>query len=139
MDTKIANLIEAQGLYTEKNAVISLLDTAVPSDPSISSYIRLIEMIAQAHSVSIFTMNTGNIPIDGSVNLTEGEQKITVSITFSGDYSGLLATLKDMESLRRPFLPTTSSLSIDESATSGAQLYLSVSGDIPYWPVTPTP
>ncbi len=134
MDTKINNLIAAQDLYTKNNTTLALLDTAVPADPSIAQYIKQIESVASAHSVSVFTLNTNNIPIDTSSQVGGSEQKVTLSITFSGDYSSLLATLKDLESLRRPFLPTTNALSLDESNTN-SQLFLSVTGDAPYWPI----
>lgn len=139
MDTKIANLITAQDLFTQNSGKIALLDTAIPAEPTIGSYVRQIEVISTAHSVAIFNMSTGNIPIDvisGGAS-GEAEQKISFNVTFNGTYSNLLATLKDLENLRRPVLVLTSALSIDESSTNSSQLYLSVSGDIPYWPVTP--
>jgi len=144
MDTKIANLLEAQDLFTQNSEKIALLDTAVPAEPTIGSYMKQIEVISSAHGVTIFTMTTGNIPIDVTVGEGSGnaEQKLPLSVTFNGTYSNLLATLKDLENLRRPLLVSTSALSIDESNTDSSQLYLSVSGDIPYWPVTlvtPTP
>lgn len=139
MDTKIANLISAQDLFTQNSDKIALLDTAVPAEPTIGSYVKQIETISAAHDVTIFTLSTGNIPIDvAAAGVPDAEQKIPFTVTFNGAYSNLLATLKDMESLRRPLLAATSALSIDESNTGSSQLYLSVSGDIPYWPVVPT-
>ncbi len=143
MDTKIANLISAQDLFTQNSDKIALLDTAIPSEPTIGSYVKQIEVISSAHNVTIFTMSTGNIPIDVvAAGVGDAEQKIPFSVTFNGAYSNLLATLKDIENLRRPIGVLTSALSIDESNTGSSQLYLSVSGEIPYWPivpVTPTP
>jgi len=138
MDTKIANLIAAQDIYTQNSQTIALLNTAVPTDPSIDTYIKQIEVIATTHGVSVFDMNTGKIPLDATTTGTgDAEQKISFSVTFNGEYSNLLATLKDIENLRRPILMTTSALSIDESSTTaGTQLYLSVLGNIPYWPTT---
>lgn len=135
MDTKIANIIAAQDLYTQNATRLSLLDTAVPAAPTVAEYIKQIEQVATTHSVEVFSLTTSNIPISTPVGTENTEQKIVFNITFTGEYPGLLATLKDLENLRRPLMPTTTSLSLDESSDAGAKIYLSVVGDIPYWPV----
>lgn len=131
MDTKIENVIKAQALYASEGSRLALLDTAVPKESQLVEFVKQIERVASAHSVTVYTMSSGTVPIVDVPAEADMDKRITYSITLSGAYKDLVATLTDIENMRRPSEVASASFSVDES-TETASLFLSITGDIPY-------
>lgn len=127
LDTKIRNLTTAQNLYNNNQDKISLLSLAVPQVPDVSSYIRQNEGVMKKDNtspvnVSVDEVSLSNATASGSFNVTS---------IVSGDYSGLLGYLRDIEALRRPSF--VSKLDILSQTQQGiAILNLSATLKVPY-------
>jgi len=137
LETKINNLILAQENFTRETARLNLLSTAVPIEPEIASYVKQIESIAATHSVEVYGFTTGAAPIAITPDQSDSELQVHVTITFTGTYANLVATLKDLENLRRPIQLSSGGLSVDES-TGSTIIYLTATGEIPFFPIVNT-
>lgn len=133
MDTKIDNIIAAQQVFANETPRLVYLDTAVPHGPEITEYIRLVETVASNHQTSVYTMSSNGIPV-ADVPGDGQEKTITISFTITGSYPDLMATLTDIETLRRPLQFSEGSLSLDESEDV-SRLFLTMTGAIPYFPI----
>jgi len=142
MDTKIQNIRIAQGLYAQEAEAISLLDSAVPSEPQPDFVVRQFEGLANSNNSTILGMSTGEVLLVGkddketrkssSLEKLPGDAKeLSFTITATGDSNSLREFMQNMTNLRRPI--KTDSASVNSSETGiGRVLVLAVSGRLPY-------
>ncbi len=142
MEQKIQNLSRASALFNREISRLSLLDTAVPSNPSPGLEVRQIEGIAKKNKVSILGISLGEITLVGQEKekfkekkelkeFPEGAKAISLSINVSGTYPDLVAFLSDLESLRRPL--RIDAISFNLISTEEKQtIVLTLAGRAPY-------
>jgi Tfp pilus assembly protein PilO len=147
MDEKIANLTQAEIVFDQEKNRILTLNLAIPDQPLPENYIRQIEGIAKNNNVTLTSLTIANAPLIGkpqdevpSASKIQKETKITplpenanhlpISLRVTGDYHTLLSFLANIESMRRPFYPEETNLSLLEEGSTN--LVLSISGQIVY-------
>jgi hypothetical protein len=148
LDAKIQSLAEAQEAYTNNRAVLSLLGTAVPENPSPENYIRQVEGLTSRHSLLLLDLSTSDIPVLGAMSTEvipdktkEQEENLFPSqvknyeleFAVSGDYEQIRAFLRDFEFMRRPMLEDTVSIGLSGGDLPG-ELVLSITGRLSYIP-----
>lgn len=99
LDTKIKNLGIAQTLYNAEKANIDLLDTAIPSNPDISGFIRQNEGLIKKENVIPITVSVDKTNL---LLATSSASAVSVTTSITGEFNNLENFIKDIESLRRP-------------------------------------
>lgn len=119
LDTKIKNLGIAQNLYNQEESNINLLNSAVPDNADVATYIRQIEGLIQKNSLNTTSITVSQVPLIGSSSIsTNATAGVSSSITVSGTYENLQNFIKDLENLRRPAILTkVNLLSTDSGLT----------------------
>lgn len=141
MDTKINNLKTAQGLLSQNAFPVSLLSTAIPTNPSPETALRQIEAMANRNNVAVLGMNTSEVVILGDTptkkedpalkKIPEPAKSFSVSGTFTGTYEALSSFMTDIESARRPIVIDTLVFNAVD-AEGGKRIVLSLTGRIPF-------
>lgn len=146
METKINNLNIARSVYENQRENIALLDTAVPSDPSVDQLTRQIEGLTQKHSTALSSFTVGNVVLLGSDQETvEGEQveqieqsvnplpqsaeSVPFAISVRNVYETVRNFFTDAENLRRPAKIDTIRL---ETSQEDDTIILFINGRSPY-------
>jgi len=143
MDQKIQDLSQAEAIYEREKQKINTLNSAIPEQPDLETFIRQIEGIAQKNSVILTNLSINSVPLIGTATQTEentepetqstpGTQNLNVSLELSGVYPTLSPFLKDLESMRRPMLPQNTAIRLNTGETSSV-LSLSINGQVPYY------
>lgn len=146
MDTKIQNLDQALVLYTQEQARIALLESAVPSSAAPDVLVRQIEGVATTHPVSLLGLSTGDVTLVGEEKvqrksgelgvLPGGAKELSFSISLTGDFQNIASFLETLENLRRPVKIDVAT--INSSETEEARIIvLVVSGRTPYLKESP--
>jgi len=142
MDQKIQNLQTAQTLVSQETNRISLLDTAVPEQPSPHGLVRQIEGLANSQNVRILGISVGEVILVGIEDrpkrstrdveaFPEGSGELSFSVSVTSDYTSLNAFFSGLEKLRSPIKIDNSSINASET-DEGRTLVLVVSGRVPY-------
>lgn len=138
MDLKIKDLPIAQNVFSTQIEKINLLETAVPARPDPHLFARQIEGIANKNSIFLLSLSFDKLVLVGEDNekpekpaFLEGAKEISITLSSTGSYANLLSFLSDLETLRRPYL--ISSVSLSKTLGEGVQpIILSVNGKSPY-------
>lgn len=143
LDSKIANLGEADNLLNLHREELSLLKTTLPDSPSPDSYVRQIEGLAKLSGVSIIKTEIAEVDLLGQAAPTGVEEEqipinadagnFTVSITISSpSYVSTKQFLTSMENLRRPIHIDSVSINTTEGNEGGQLLILAFNGRVPF-------
>lgn len=141
MNTKIQNLQQAQTLYVQEEAKITLLKTAVPDDPAPDLFVRQIEGLATSYPVNLLGITIGEVTLLGEEKiqrakdnlqpLPEESKGISFSISIAGGYQGLVNFLSALEDMRRPVKIDALNI-ISPKLKETQNLVLVVTGRTPY-------
>lgn len=142
MDQKIQNLQTAQTLYVQETARISLLDSAVPEQPSPHGLVRQVEGLANTQGVRILGISVGEVLLVGTEDrpkrttsevqaFPQGSGELSFSASVTADYASLDAFFSGLENLRFPVKIDNASINASET-DEGRTLVLVVSGRVPY-------
>lgn len=103
LSAKIAALSSAQAELASKQDAAGILDVAVPSTPTFTNLLKQIEKLISLHSVALTSMTVQSVPTerDPATVLTTEYQSIPLTLTATGSYDNLIATLHDLYSLQR--------------------------------------
>lgn len=112
MNTKIQNLQQAQTLYIQEEARITLLETTIPDNPTPDLFVRQIEGLATSYPINLLGVTLGEVTLLGEEKekrarderqpLPENSKGIAFSISIAGSYQGLVNFLAALEDMRRP-------------------------------------
>ena len=112
LNTKIANLQTAKRLYEANEDKFSLLDIAIPKDPTIETQVKQIVGISQKNNLTLTAMSIGEVNILGNQKQKKENKELSplpansdgfnISFSVVGSYSDLESFLKDSENLLRP-------------------------------------
>lgn len=145
MDTKIANLNQAQALMLQEQARINLLDTALPDSPNPQNFILQAQGTAYNDSVTMLASSLDEATLLGEdktklskedrESLPQGASGINFNFSFSGDYPQLTKLISDFEKMRRPVKIDSVGLSksLNESEEATDNINLTLSGKAPYF------
>jgi Tfp pilus assembly protein PilO len=141
MNTKIQNLQQAQTLYIQEEARISLLETAIPGNPAPDLFVRQIEGLATSYPVNLLGITIGEVTLLGEEKiqkskkglqpLPEESKGISFSISIAGGYQGLVNFLSALEDMRRPVKIDALNI-ISPQVEETQNLVLVVTGRTPY-------
>jgi Tfp pilus assembly protein PilO len=141
MNTKIQNLQQAQTLYIQEEARISLLETAIPDNPAPDLFVRQIEGLATSYPVNLLGITIGEVTLLGEEKiqkskkgvspLPEESKGISFSISIAGGYQGLVNFLSALEDMRRPVKIDALNI-ISPQVEETQNLVLVVTGRTPY-------
>lgn len=141
LDEKIGNLEKAQVVYSQERARISLLETAIPKDPSPELFARQVEALSGKDSTTIVSISMAEVTILGQERAKKAQPKLvplpgesgelSFSIITSSNYPALFSFLSDMENLRRPVVVDKVNLRSPQGGAAET-LVLVVSGRTPY-------
>ncbi|MEK7550603.1 MAG: hypothetical protein AAB535_02360 [Patescibacteria group bacterium] len=142
LDQKIANLDTASSLYSENSGVIPLVDLAVPNQPQPEIFVGQIQAVASKNAVQVLGVSVGEIILLGKDDqakkkeaglkpLSTGSKEMTVSISISGNYQGIISTARDLENLRRPIKIDAFGINTTTSE-SGNIIVAIISGRLPF-------
>jgi len=140
LQTKINDITQAQNNYNTNSQTITLVDEALPTDPSMEGFAWYLETLFQQEGLTI--KNIDYDPVDfinkppAKILPTNTELKeVNFSFKTAGVYENLKDTLNKLENLRR--LVIIDSFSLGQAGTEDLQtLNLSVNGRILYLPLT---
>jgi len=143
MDTKIANLQQAQSIHTQELSRIALLDTAIPKNPSPDTFSQQIEGAAAIKNSGLMGISIESTKLVGSDEqrkakkdeevLPHGALGISMSLNFTGNYQSLYDLLSTLEFMRRPIKIMTLNFTRPSTDLFGPDiLNLSISGQAPY-------
>lgn len=141
MNTKIQNLQQAQTLYLQEGARITLLETAIPNKPTPDLFVRQIEGLATSYPINLLGITIGEVTILGEEKekrgvtqlqpLPEDSKGITFSISIAGNYQGLINFLAALEDMRRPVIIDALNI-VSPQIEETQNLVLVVTGRTPY-------
>lgn len=143
LDQKIANLDIAREVYASIEGLVPIIDSAVPSEPKPERFVEQVQLIAAKNSTQILGVSVGEITLLGTKEketkkktseltpLPAPSKEMSVSISISGTYQGIIATIRDLENLRRPI--KIDSFGINSTTSESGKIIVAVvSGRIPY-------
>lgn len=145
LNLKIDHLGTAQELLANNRNKVTVLDSAIPSQPVVQTYVRQVQGIALNNNLNIVGMNFGTVPlvdkslgfppVSNKVPITKpigfDEKDIDFSISVSGEFSDLSNFITQMEDLRRPFGHVQTSIDLSQSV-EGDKIVLTIKGIVPY-------
>lgn len=141
MNTKIQNLQQAQTLYIEEEARITLLETAIPNNPTPDFFVRQIEGLASSYPINLLGITIGEVTLLGKEKevrlknelqpLPEESKGISFSISIAGSYQGLVNFLAALEDMRRPVIIDALNV-LSPQVEETDNLVLVVTGRTPY-------
>ncbi len=139
MSQKALDLQKAQNLFSQETR-ITLIESAVPNDPAIESFVGQAQALAKTHSLKIQALSIGEIALVGNqilkakdslTPLPNGAKALSFSVSLTGDYPSLRDFISDLERMRRPV--KVDSIAINSSKTGEQKiLVLVISGRSPY-------
>ena len=142
MNKKIDNLTRAQTLYDSESSRISLLTTAVPSQPFPQTYVRQIEGLGAKNSITIDSMTIEEVALLGKEKtqkkansfkeISEDTKALSMGFNVSGVYSSLTNFIFELERLRRPILLQSFLMKIATTESESSGIVLSVTGQAPF-------
>jgi len=144
MDTKIQNLKKAQGVITQEQNRISILESAIPDGPEPVAFSRQIEGIAGLNNTGILGVSLSQMTIVGEASTSkssknkdvfpEGAQPLTFSVGFSGNFESLLNLVSSAESTRRPMKIDSLIITRPKSKDGNTDILgLAITGRVPYF------
>jgi Tfp pilus assembly protein PilO len=113
---------------------------AVPDNPELSSALDQIQAAAIHAGINISSISPGGAPAGAAGKASQGVNgvpAITVSISFTGSYQGVMSFITALDSMNRTLVVTSTSLS-GGSGSANAQMSASISSDI-FYAGQPTP
>lgn len=142
LDQKIEDLGVARTAFDAEGTNITILDSAIPSDPTPETFARQLEGLARVYGIVLNSIIVDEVTLVGEETAAkpkdtaikafpEGTGEVSFSVNAVGEYEQLSSFLQDLQNLRRPAILDQSSISITESET-GRTLSLVVTGRIPY-------
>src|SRR3989344_5133417 len=145
MDEKMKNLSQAQNLYDQEREKITLLEIAIPPNPSPNIFLRQIEGLASKHPVVVEKITLGKSTILGTEDISDPETKSSLSSlgakeipllimveTPIEEYIPIYNFLSDIENLQRPLKIDKLTLSLGKKE-GGETLVLLIDGKIFYF------
>ncbi len=136
LDQKIANIAQAQQVWTQESSRIAFVSQALPRDSEPQQYVRQIEGLTIKHNITISSFKVDEVSLLGKKEgATASKEKLagtdifTVSLSVRGQYSQVLSFLDELENLRRPIKITSLSFGVSQDKGS---ILLTVSGKVPY-------
>jgi hypothetical protein len=140
LNQKVSNLQTANNVFNQNKGFIPDIDAAVFTNPEPDTTSKQILGLASKNSVSLLGVSVGQIMLigksaaskDSSTKPLPGNAlSMPVSISVKGSYLGLLAFIKDLETLRIPV--KIDSLTINSSQTEGGSVIVgTITARIPY-------
>lgn len=142
LDTKIQNISQAQTVYAQQQANLSVLSSSIPITPTPETFVRQIEGLANNTSTRILGMTIGETVLVGTsvkpikkekdlLAFPDGSSSVSFSISITGDYPNLDTFFKGLENMRRPIRVDAATINVNQT-DQGKQIVLVVSGRIPY-------
>lgn len=141
MDTKIANLENAQIVLTQEASRLPTVKSAIPSSPKPELFVYQIEKLAATDSVTILGATVGELTLKGKVETPKASKEIVAlpeealgmgfSLSVAGDYQNLFLFLKDLERLRFPIRVDSLAFNLSKFEEKSA-LSMIISGRTPY-------
>lgn len=113
METKIANLVEAQATYQNLSPRLTILQDALPKDPDILTFVQEVRDIANENKIVIKSLTLGSkVLLDDEIiknkksgdSSSKKEEKVnTVSIILvaEGSYEDITSTISKIHSTKR--------------------------------------
>lgn len=103
LSAKIATLSIAQAELASKQEAANILDVAIPSTPTFPLLLKQIEKLISEQDVTLTSLTAQGVPIerDPTTVTTTDLQSIPLTLTVSGSYPDLIATLTSLYSLQR--------------------------------------
>lgn len=150
LEQKIRDLSSAQKVWEAEQKKLELVEEALPQKPNPDTYIKQVENLAATRGLSINFLSVDRVMLRGEIQ-KEGQQEekgkaripgletVGSSLSLSGQYSGLLGFLEDLEKLRRVVKTLSLSFSTTRGAASGeATLLLTIASEVAYHKSTKT-
>lgn len=107
LQTKINNLRQAQGNYAQVAGSVSIVNQALPPNPSLSELIYQIEVLAQKSNLTINSINFSPVDLQGKSKTQKASTKLTgvsdirFDLSVKGDFEGLKNFLESLGKSRR--------------------------------------
>jgi hypothetical protein len=141
LNQKISDLQTANNVFNQNQNFIPDVDAAVFSNPEPDTISKQILGLASKDSVSLLGVSIGQVFLVGKDNSPKSSSGLEplpgsalampVSISFKGNYSDLLAFIKDFENLRIPV--KIDSLTVSSSQTQeGSTIVGVITARVPY-------
>ena len=141
LDQKIANLDEAEVVYSQEEQRINRVREAVPVSPEPDVFLRQIEGLSQTTSAQVLGISLGETTLVGktpeknkkreSKSLPEGASSLPFSISVTADFATLSRFLTEFKSLRRPIVIDAAGMNSSQTP-EGVTLTLVISARTPY-------
>lgn len=147
MDTKIANLREAQNIYYQQKEAIDLLDLAIPSNPSPEIFARQLEGLSSIDSVipnSILFIETtikgentlSTLQDEAVTSLPNNTLAVGVNYNGSGNYDSVRNFITNLENLLRLIKVDSFGLSktpAAEGERANNDMQITIKGRVPFY------
>ncbi|MBI3397297.1 hypothetical protein HY045_02370 [Candidatus Woesebacteria bacterium] len=140
MDEKINNLQKAQQILSQKSDEVSLIESAVPTNPSPDKFVIQLQQLSNSRSISLDALSLTDVIIagkhpsqSGSADLQPfppGAQEMPVVLRIGGVFSSISQALADLENLRRPL--KIDKVTINLSALKPDEISVALYGRTPY-------
>ena len=122
MDDKINALITAQNILDSIQSRLTLLDTAIPSNPDAVDAARQIQNLTQINQASISAVSITAVPIlldtPGTAKQTQTYVEFPINVSFTGSYTNLDSVIRQLTNLQRAI--SISSLSMTAGKPTSA-------------------
>ncbi len=142
MDKKIRDLDTAQNLVFSESRRISILDSAIPTGPSVESLSSQMEGLSTTTGVTINTFSVEEVPLLENAQkvkqrekdslVPEGAEGLTFTLRASDSFSSLSNLIASLENMRRPAIAENIIFAQTTDPNSNQVLILTFTGQVPY-------
>ncbi len=103
LSQKIAALSSAQAELASKQQAAQILDVAIPSTPTFTLLLKEVEKLISEQNVTLVSLIAQSVPTerDPKTSSISDLQSIPLTLTVTGSYENLIATLKSLYTLQR--------------------------------------
>ena len=136
MDQKIDALGRARALYENEQQRISLINIAVPENPSPDTFTQQAEGLVSKNSLTLSKVSMNNVPLKGAVQSettsTQAEESFPFTLSVNGTYPLISQYLTDITNLKRPF--QNNSIKVNSFLDSDKEQFVNlvIEGSLPY-------
>ncbi|MBP7700842.1 hypothetical protein KA111_02150 [Candidatus Woesebacteria bacterium] len=134
---KIAALQTAQAEYLSIEAMLPMLDEAIPSSPEIIKSAKIIEKVAADNKVLIKSMSIFELPQNTGENIPfsqKSKQNLTFSLSISGDYISIRNFAETLRNSRKSYVIESVTFELEEEK-GNKKLNANITINIPYFGV----
>jgi len=136
LDQKLTNLNTAQDVFSQNQAAVTVLDSAIGTSPQPDLVMQQLEGLASKDSVSILGATVGQVILVGKIPakknstdlkpLPNGANEMSLSLSIKGSYPNLIAFVSDLENLR--VVTKIDTLTINSTINDAGQTIIAVIG-----------